>query len=243
MVEITEEQQKAWQEINEKYHDVRFSLEALTGKGPSRQEVLRFCKNEIEDLLPLCNPRVKEVIKMKEELEEIQAEHVSTLIKKGEEMDKKIADEIAERFDIKEKFSVQNIGGTRERLDLPMKANEAFEELKEEVESTSYQKEMKERQEEKFIKADGGKNRLGLLPPQALLAIGRVLTFGAKKYEPNNWMRCSDTSRYVDAALRHIVAYMSGEKYDPETGEHHLAHAGCCIMFLIDLDWMKENGD
>jgi hypothetical protein len=96
-------------------------------------------------------------------------------------------------------------------------------------------------QKKEFVKHDNEKNRLGLLPVQAVLTIGKVLTFGARKYAPNNWMRCKDTTRYVDAALRHIFAYIGGEKNDPETGLPHLAHAGCCIMFLIDLEHAKEN--
>lgn len=87
-----------------------------------------------------------------------------------------------------------------------------------------------------FQKTDAGKNRLGLLPPYATEAVGRVLTFGAQKYAPGNWRRVDDRSRYVDAALRHVFAFMRGKEVDAESGEHHLAHAVCCLMFLMELD-------
>jgi len=84
-------------------------------------------------------------------------------------------------------------------------------------------------------KFDSGKPRLGLLPPHAVLAIARVLTIGSRKYEDHNWLHVAGAeTRYMDAMLRHVFAHMSGEQTDPETGENHLAHAGCCLMFLLD---------
>ena len=86
-------------------------------------------------------------------------------------------------------------------------------------------------------KFDGGKLQYGLLPPLALRETVKVLTYGAEKYEPDNWRRVPDGNRrYFDAAQRHLWAYKEGEMYDPETGVSHLAHALCCIMFMLDLE-------
>ena len=86
-------------------------------------------------------------------------------------------------------------------------------------------------------KFDGGKIRYGLLPPLALKATADVLTFGAEKYEPNNWKHVPDSiNRYFDAAQRHIWAYQEGEAIDLDSGKHHLAHAICCLMFLYEHD-------
>lgn len=85
------------------------------------------------------------------------------------------------------------------------------------------------------VKYDHGKPMPRLLPPSALLAIARVLTFGAKKYSPDNWKHVAGAKeRYLDAMFRHLLAYNSGEEKDPESGESHLAHMGCCLMFLLD---------
>lgn len=84
------------------------------------------------------------------------------------------------------------------------------------------------------IKYDGGKLRYSLIPPRALASIVAVLTFGASKYSANNWMyvpNCKE--RYLDALMRHIELFRSGEDIDPESGVHHLAHAGCCVLFLL----------
>lgn len=86
-------------------------------------------------------------------------------------------------------------------------------------------------------KFDGGKLEYGLLPPQALKATVDVLTFGAQKYERDNWKNVPDSKRrYFDALQRHIWAWKEGEKDDPESGKHHLAHALCCLMFLYEHD-------
>lgn len=83
-------------------------------------------------------------------------------------------------------------------------------------------------------KNDAEKIRLELLSVTAMEEIGKVLTFGAKKYDAHNWRKGMAWSRLLGAALRHLTAYMRGEDLDPETGLSHLAHAGCCIMFLLE---------
>lgn len=87
------------------------------------------------------------------------------------------------------------------------------------------------------VKHDAGKEQWGLLPLLAVQDIVRVLTFGAKKYAPDNWRKVPQAQeRYYDALLRHLVAWRLGEQNDPESGLPHLAHAGCCLLFLAELD-------
>jgi hypothetical protein len=86
-------------------------------------------------------------------------------------------------------------------------------------------------------KFDGGKLEYGLLPPYALEETVKVLTFGAQKYERDNWQKVPDSKRrYYDALQRHLWAWKRGEELDPESGIHHLAHAMCCLMFLYEHD-------
>ena len=95
-------------------------------------------------------------------------------------------------------------------------------------------------------KDDSEKPRMELLPPLALIEVSKVLTFGANKYSPDNWKRISDLQpRYTGAALRHIIASMSGEEKDPETNFYHEAHAICCLLFKLEAKleaWSKEEG-
>ncbi len=82
-------------------------------------------------------------------------------------------------------------------------------------------------------KDDGAKNRLDLLPFAALEEVGKVLTHGAGKYAPDNWRKGMAWRRLIGAALRHVFAFAKGENLDPETGLSHLAHAICCLGFLL----------
>jgi hypothetical protein len=86
------------------------------------------------------------------------------------------------------------------------------------------------------VKFDGDKVRLDLLPFTALESVGVVLTYGAKKYAPDNWRKVPGWRwRYMGAALRHLFA--SRRSFDdPETGLPHLAHAACCVLFLLEQE-------
>lgn len=86
-------------------------------------------------------------------------------------------------------------------------------------------------------KDDTVKPRWSLLPEGVVMQIVEVLDFGATKYTEGNWKYVAGgRQRYYDALMRHVDAWWGGEKLDPESGKHHLAHAGCCLMFLLWLD-------
>lgn len=93
-------------------------------------------------------------------------------------------------------------------------------------------------------KYDAGKPRVDLLIdgcPMALESISQVLTFGAKKYADHNWQHVPDgEKRYKAAMMRHVLASSRGEKTDSETGISHLAHAACCILFMLELELKKD---
>lgn len=90
-------------------------------------------------------------------------------------------------------------------------------------------------------KFDSGKLDYTLIPWDGLEEIVKVLEFGAKKYARDNWQHVEGGHhRYQAAAFRHLIAYNKGEMVDPETGLSHLAHAGCCLLFLLALE--KRNG-
>ncbi len=91
-------------------------------------------------------------------------------------------------------------------------------------------------------KYDSEKPKLHLLPPKAITEVGKVLTFGAAKYDPENWKKVPDLqNRYTSAALRHIFAHMEGEELDPETDLSHLAHAMCCLLFKLEIELEQKN--
>ncbi len=89
-------------------------------------------------------------------------------------------------------------------------------------------------------KFDTEKPRWDLLPLDVLEPMIRVLGFGARKYGVENWKQLSDgRRRYYAALMRHLKAWQAGERADPESGESHLAHALCCLVFL---SWSERQG-
>ena len=83
-------------------------------------------------------------------------------------------------------------------------------------------------------KHDLGKPPLNLIPGGPLNQIAMVLAHGAQKYGAYNWREGFHWGRLTSAALRHIHAWNDGEDLDPETGLSHLAHASCCLLFLLE---------
>lgn len=98
--------------------------------------------------------------------------------------------------------------------------------------------------------ADGGglrfnteKNLLELVPPEWVWGLGDVTTQGSKKYAVRNWERGMRWTIMVGCALRHIFKFCVGERYDPETGCHHMFMAAwnCCALASYDLREIGEN--
>lgn len=85
------------------------------------------------------------------------------------------------------------------------------------------------------LKYDNGKTRYSLVPVKALEGVAKVLTFGANKYSANSWQLIDDTSRYMDALLRHIEAVRNGQTHDEDSGLQHMAHVATNAMFLFEF--------
>jgi hypothetical protein len=92
-------------------------------------------------------------------------------------------------------------------------------------------------------KYDSEKVRVELIPSSAINGIGEAFTFGASKYEDNNWAKGFAWSRLVGSTLRHILAWNNGDDLDPESKLSHLKHAGACIAMLIAHEAEKLGTD
>lgn len=100
-------------------------------------------------------------------------------------------------------------------------------------------------------KADTGKVRMDLIPPELMFALAAVLTFGADKYSDRNWEKGMSWGRVFGALMRHMWAWWAGSgpsnknfafgDLDSETGYSHLWHAACCIAFLVTYE-MRGSG-
>lgn len=84
-------------------------------------------------------------------------------------------------------------------------------------------------------KDDDGKRDYTLIPFAGLDVIAQVLEHGAKRYGAENWRAVDDApARYLKAMARHVFARLRGEINDPDSGLPHLAHAACCILFMLE---------
>lgn len=90
-------------------------------------------------------------------------------------------------------------------------------------------------------KDNTGKRLWKLLPTKAVGLVVDVLGYGAylaprpdgtRGYGENNWQGIP-TLDYYDAALRHLTAWKLGERLDSASGLPHLAHAACCVLFML----------
>jgi hypothetical protein len=75
------------------------------------------------------------------------------------------------------------------------------------------------------------------IPPVAILEEAQVMKLGARKYGPFNWTKDPvSASTYYSAAIRHLMAWYTGERLDPESGCSHLAHARASLAILLDCE-------
>lgn len=104
------------------------------------------------------------------------------------------------------------------------------------------------------LRFNHGKPRMALIPPFAEKQIARVLTKGAAKYTvkkedgtvvkgDHNWKKGLPWTEVGDSMKRHFNAWLSGEDFDPETGELHMAHVAVNAIFLTEYQHIRPEFD
>lgn len=85
-------------------------------------------------------------------------------------------------------------------------------------------------------KADAGKLQISMVPTQIIRDIAEVRMYGNRKYgDPNNW-KTVEMPRYVDALMRHLLAFLDDfDSVDAESGIKHYKHAACNMSFICDM--------
>jgi hypothetical protein len=79
------------------------------------------------------------------------------------------------------------------------------------------------------------KPRLYLVPPSSILYQALGMQDGSSKYGPYNWRQKKVQAMiYVDAALRHIQAWIDREELAEDSQVHHLGHALATIGIIVD---------
>lgn len=80
---------------------------------------------------------------------------------------------------------------------------------------------------------DAKVERYDLIDPDFLKELATQLGLGAEKYEEWNWSRGYPLSLSYAALMRHLQAWWSGERRDPEFGTDHMAAVAFHAMVLF----------
>jgi len=81
-----------------------------------------------------------------------------------------------------------------------------------------------------------GKIRYDLIPRMWTKVLAEILTRGAVKYAPHNWEKGLSWAETTASLYRHLNAFLGGERYDPESGSHHLGHVAWNALALMYFD-------
>lgn len=94
-------------------------------------------------------------------------------------------------------------------------------------------------------KLDEGKQLAGEIIlgfPRAMEALVEVATFGAKKYSRHGFLSVDNAeTRYLDAAMRHLLKYGQGEALDPDSDLPHLSHALWNIAAMVEIGARQDS--
>tara|TARA_R110000868_G_scaffold179968_3_gene420452 strand:+ start:8294 stop:9367 length:1074 start_codon:yes stop_codon:yes gene_type:complete len=95
----------------------------------------------------------------------------------------------------------------------------------------------------KALRYDKDKVRHDLIPSWALNELGKVYTFGAKKYADNNWRKGMKWSRVIGSLKRHLNAIEQGEDFDKESELYHASHVAWNAITLLEYYKIYPQGD
>lgn len=91
---------------------------------------------------------------------------------------------------------------------------------------------------ESFGEVPTGKTRWTEVPPVGLEEMARVMTAAYPKHGPVK-LRTVTSKEDMDAALRHVSAYLRGEVRS-DLGLHHLAHAAARFLLIVEAELATE---
>ncbi len=83
-------------------------------------------------------------------------------------------------------------------------------------------------------KDQAGKTDWSVFPFLEASEVVRVFAFGANKYgAPFTYRKGIPQEELWSAAMRHLIAYQSGETVDPESGCSHIAHVAANALMML----------
>jgi hypothetical protein len=104
----------------------------------------------------------------------------------------------------------------------------------EDMQDTMHDKTMDEAHHNEVVakRYNSGKPQLSLIDLRSLEPMARVMEFGAKKYDRNNWMKGRAVTDLLDCLMRHIAALQRKEDVDPESHQPTIGHVLANAMLI-----------
>lgn len=87
------------------------------------------------------------------------------------------------------------------------------------------------------LRYNKGKPELSQLPPEFLIELAALMTECSKKYKKWNYALGQPYTMAYDSMMRHILAFMSGDDKDRESGFSHLTHIAANALIM----WCTQN--
>ena len=92
--------------------------------------------------------------------------------------------------------------------------------------------------EDQSAKADAGKPRPSLVPPELVLGVAEIRGYGNRKYGSSENYKKVEPERYIDALYRHLLAIIQRHDIaalDAESGLPHIWHLATNAAFLCEF--------
>lgn len=74
------------------------------------------------------------------------------------------------------------------------------------------------------------------LPPLALDQVKRALAEGDAKHNGSGTRYDGGAARHLAGMFRHLARWIAGEKVDPDSGAHPLAHAIARLLIVLEIE-------
>lgn len=86
-------------------------------------------------------------------------------------------------------------------------------------------------QSEVALRYNEGKLDWTLLDFESVTPLVEVMTYGATKYDRDNWkLKCKDPRQHLQSAMRHLISIIQGQEIDDESGKRHSGHVMANMM-------------
>lgn len=76
------------------------------------------------------------------------------------------------------------------------------------------------------------KIRIDLVPPEMILSLATVLTYGSIKYSDRNWEKGFPHMSVYASTMRHLMEWAEGDNVDEESGLQHIEQAMCNLGMI-----------